>query len=175
LPWLGAGVSWWWSKRKRRVWVGLGVAMNVALVGVMVVAPRVFFGMVEWLPGMKAEAGQVKGWVSGYGVREVVEDIRGLARQGPIVVLVRVDSGNPEDAVLLWLRSEKNVLAVYDWEYVGSEMDQADRLPVYFVSRDGNLGMLEDELMELVKRYDKPGESGGYVGLWKREKRIEPE
>lgn len=110
----------------------------------------------------------VNNWTSGYGVLLAVDYVRDKAQNKGIVVGVRLDAGNPENAVLAYFYDDDSVAATYlDSQMFSGDLSQVDCLeasvPVYYISRDSHLGGLDKYFVE-EKRFYKP-KSQNYVGV----------
>jgi hypothetical protein len=111
----------------------------------------------------------VRGWTSGYGITEAVNYLKSKAENKEITVLVRSATGNPEDAVLVYLRKHKNINTDYLGDSVCSGQVKQDlkrfKEPIYFVSRDREYGGNEPCLNEEIKFFKPDGKS--FVGVYK--------
>lgn len=117
------------------------------------------------------------GDISGYGISEVRRFLENEAKHGTIMVGVRLDSGNPESAMLAYYGQGKHprVLASYfdrsltdvppDLEYIKSPA------PLYFISRGNMLAGMDKYLTELKKIYKKDNEH--FVGIYTLKKEAE--
>ena len=108
------------------------------------------------------------GWPSGYGVKETVDWLKASAKEKTLVVFLRLNSGNPDDALLVYLRKEKNIKVV-PVRYLGSVIKQIKESKIpdvefYYVSRGNQLSGLENRLTEKI-RFKKPLDSE-YVGIY---------
>lgn len=162
----GHGLRVWWKKRWGRWVVGLGVAMSVFLVVWLGFWPREYLHSMEFMPGMRDESGQTKGWVSGYGVREAQGYVSEYASRRSVVVLVRPDSGNPESAMLALNFDRVNVVPMYVGEYVDFQVYKRLDWPVLFVSRREQMVGFLDYQLQQVARFDKEDGTGEFVGVW---------
>lgn len=111
-------------------------------------------------------ASYVLGWPSGWGVKETADWLNQESKRNPIIVLVRADSGNPEDAMFVYLRNNKNIFI----GAINRPLTQSDlvkqEVPIYFVSRgEQYLGM--KDFLEEKALFKKPGNSGEFVGIYR--------
>jgi len=105
------------------------------------------------------------GWTSGYGVKEAANWIKNQSQKESIVVLVRADSGNPEDAIFVYLAKERNIiLAQATRKPTTEELDPFKKFPIYFVSRGEQYLNMRDQLEEKVI-FKKPLDSE-FVGIY---------
>ena len=77
-------------------------------------------------------------------------------------VFFRFDSGNPEDAMYVYL-NKKNIYAIGSVDFLYQFGNRKD-LQLYFVSRSNQLGRLENKMQELI-RFNKPFGSE-YLGVY---------
>lgn len=109
----------------------------------------------------------VTNWTSGYGIEPVVDYLNQASKEEKILVGVRLDSGNPESAIFVYLeRNPKIDLFYYPLDQPSIKLlISTDFLYQSFVvTRDNQMGGMEDYLEEINKFY-KP-ESENYVGLY---------
>jgi hypothetical protein len=93
----------------------------------------------------------VSGWPSGYGVKEASDWLNTESQKQPIVVITRADSGNPEDAMFVYLSKNKRLmLAQISRQPTPEELAPLKNIPVYFVSRGNQLLNMEKSLTEKV-------------------------
>jgi 4-amino-4-deoxy-L-arabinose transferase-like glycosyltransferase len=98
-------------------------------------------------------------FTSGYGVKEAVNYIIGKANGEKTIVGVRLDAGNPEDAVYLYLSKVKNIKVIY----LGINMIKnsenikfiTSNYPIYFITRENQLAGMDKFLIEKA-RFIKP-------------------
>ncbi len=125
---------------------------------ILIRSPLSFFSLVKYLPLARDDFGQyVRSWSSGWGVREAASFIARQAQEGDTVVFVRPDSGNPEDAMYVYLSREPWISVVYVND-LGEMLNQKESLnnPTFlFVSRGPQYAGLEGKLFELA-RFPKP-------------------
>ena len=115
----------------------------------------------------------VHGFSSGYGVVEAVDYLRKKADEQPIIIFIRNDYGNPEDAIVAYLNYHPHVLIVpigngaEEFPLIRNEIDPTT--PIYYVSRGGANAGLESYFVE-SKIFEKPNDAE-FIGvhLLKRE------
>ncbi len=157
------------NKIKRLVPAVVGSSILMGLI--LAFFPLSFYAILSLVPRVRGDFAQyVTGWTSGYGVREAADYLKEKAPAAPvIVVFVRMDSGNPEDGVLVYLNKEKNI-RVLPVNFLGDIMQNRDKLQLssdafYFVSRGNQLAGLGDKL-KVEAKFKKPiGEE--FVGVYK--------
>jgi len=130
--------------------------------------PLRYFSALEKVTAYSQKSEYVTSWTSGYGVKDAVDYVKNI--QGPLLVGVRVDAGNPENAIFSYLHSSKTHKPVYfDGKTMTSDISQIDciqvPMPLYFVSRGTQLAGLEKFLVE-VKRFEKP-EGDEFIGIYR--------
>ncbi len=106
------------------------------------------------------------GWTSGYGVKEAADFLVQESQKGPIIVLLRADSGNPEDGMFVFLGKNKNIIfAQATQKPKPEELKALSKFPIFFVSRGPQFLGMENSLSELAI-FKKPlGEE--FVGIYK--------
>ncbi len=109
----------------------------------------------------------VHGFSSGYGVDEAVAYLQQQATVQPIIVLIRNDFGNPEDAMVAYLDYKPNIRVVpmndpaTDVPLVFQKVGTS--VPVYFVARGGyNAGL--EKYFASEKIFAKPNDKE-FVGV----------
>lgn len=148
-----------------------GSVMVVGSLGILLVlSPIAFYRVLGELPAAQSDFGQyVTGWPSGWGVKEAIDTVFQRSIDRPFIVFVRLDSGNPEDAVISYF--ERANIPVY---YV-QDMSTMARVPEltnadwYFISRGAQYGGLDKYVTELA-RFKKPLDSE-FVGVYRINKK----
>jgi 4-amino-4-deoxy-L-arabinose transferase-like glycosyltransferase len=173
LPVAVLGWQQWWLKMKKPSgkWIRL---MGITTIGgmglVMSLGPAKYFTWLGSLPGMAWEKMQVTDWPSGYGIKEAVNIInQRVWEKGSVVVLLRKDSGNPEDAILLKYWGNSKVGAMYIDEYMDQRLYDKVTWPVLFISRGVQVGQLDVRKMKLINQFVKPN-GLEFVGVWEVDK-----
>ncbi|MDP3955475.1 MAG: hypothetical protein Q8Q15_03880 [bacterium] len=121
----------------------------------------------SFTPSLKSDMfGYTSGWPSGYGVKEAADWLKNESEKSPILVITRADSGNPEDAMFVYLSKNKNILlAQTNREPAKEELEPFKNLPIYFVSRGEQYLDMFDRLEEMAI-FPKPLDSE-FVGVYK--------
>lgn len=125
---------------------------------IFIASPITFFNLLPSLRPLKADQNQyINNWSSGYGIKETIEFLKKEALFSPLLIFVRHDYGNPEDALFALLNKEKNIKVVYI-NY--QPLDQVKKLEkagikIYFISRGKQYSGLEKYLKEII-RFPKP-------------------
>jgi 4-amino-4-deoxy-L-arabinose transferase-like glycosyltransferase len=164
----GYGFSLLWQKKQL---VGIALAVCIAGwclydVGVLLTAPQQYPTL--FADKAKNDVSQYFfGFSSGYGVIEAINYLKQASVNKRIVVLIRNDHGNPEDAVVAYLDYNSNIILApmseptadvpIVFQKVGSSM------PVYFVSRGAYYAGLEKYFAE-EKKFTKPNDTE-FVGV----------
>lgn len=156
----------WLSYCKKRVIV-YAVIVSVAFEGVLLsFFPLQFYSILKPLPAARLDFSQyVTGWTSGWGVSEAVGYLTRQSAKQPIVVFVRLDSGNPEDAVLSYMTREHIPVFYLEQMKEVAGFGVFNNRPWYFVSRGNQYGGLE-KYMTLVAKYKKPLDDE-FVGVYR--------
>jgi len=125
--------------------------------------PQLFLGIA------KRDALQyVQGYSSGYGVFQAVQFLQNEAEKQHIVVYIRNDHGNPEDAIVMYLDYQPNITvfplneATIDSD-ISKGLHEFSNYPQYFVSRGGYYAGLEKYFVH-EKRFLKP-DGVDFVGV----------
>lgn len=108
------------------------------------------------------------GYPSGYGVDESIAYIKELRKNGPFYIVVRNDSGNPEDAIVAYFvynsDFKNHVMAltnpIEQLPLIKNEFDA----PVYFISRGAYYAGLE-KYFKSEKRFLKPNDKE-FIGVY---------
>mgnify|MGYP001558781463 FL=1 len=107
------------------------------------------------------------GWSSGWGVHEAAAFLEKKIDASPAVIFVRADSGNPEDAMYLYVQKNKNV-RVFPLTYLEQVTTGTKNIPgisYYFISRGTQMGGLERQTTQLA-RFHKPLDEE-FVGVYR--------
>ncbi len=106
------------------------------------------------------------GWTSGYGVKEAADFLDQKSKDGPIIIFLRADSGNPEDGIFTYLSKNKNIIFVQATQKPKpEELKSLAKFPIYFLSRGHQFLDMENWLSE-IKIFKKP-EDKEFVGIYK--------
>lgn len=165
----GYGFSQLWQKQKT-VAVILGVCILVWSLFdsfILLTTPQKYPSL--FLDKAQVDADQYfYGFSSGYGVLEAINYVQQqAAADGRIIVVIRNDHGNPEDAVVAYLDYKSNVILVpmndppEDVQKIFQQV--GNNIPVYFVARGKNNGGLENNF-ESEKKFFKPNDTE-FVGV----------
>ena len=169
------GVYGIYEKRKKAgtALASVAVFIVVGVSTVLITAPQTYFQLISVFPRAYWDMAQyMTGWPSGYGVREAITFVQQEARTAPLILFVRNDTGNPEDAVFVYCRSNPRILIipVITKEDVGKAVLSApNKMPLYFLSRGPAVLGMNGELTELI-RFPKPT-GVEYVGVYRVERK----
>ncbi|MDO8451606.1 MAG: glycosyltransferase family 39 protein, partial [bacterium] len=137
----------------------------------MTVSPLSYFRVLMYMPLAQNDYSQyVKGFPSGWGVKEARTFIQRESQGKRSIVFVRLDSGNPEDAMYVSL-SKTDTIRVLPLSFffpLYEELKKSellDTIPLYFVSRGYQRADLDEYLKELV-RFPKPLDEE-FVGVYR--------
>jgi hypothetical protein len=154
-----------WNKKVmlvQAVWSGL-------IVGGLVFNPLGLYQLSGVVPAVKEDLSQyMEHWTSGWGVAEAIAFADSQSVSGQKAVMVRLDSGNPESAVMaaFWRRADVLVLTDASWPKVKDLLSAGADADILFISRDDHLGLVGREEVELLRTFDRPLGSG-HVGVWR--------
>ena len=127
--------------------------------------PLAYFSVFAKLTDI-ANTEYVSGFPSGYGIPEAVTYLQNKSKQSHITVVLRSDSGNPEDAMFVYLKRQKNITVT--WLYFSCRNGNVNPLlrePTYLVSRNNILAGME-RCVKLDKKLNKP-EGDDFVGIYR--------
>ncbi len=143
----------------RKILLGITIAGMSVLSLMLIINPPAFFHL---FPGtaLGAEAyGYIDGWPSGYGTKEAFAAINADRRGEPAIIAIRFDSGNPEDAMIVYAKAYSNLTVKY-WDPHQQEaravLAALRTQRVYFVTRQGQYNGFERYLVPMG-RFPKPG------------------
>lgn len=106
---------------------------------------------------------------SGYGVIEAAKFLEAKAKKSKITVMLRDDSGNPEDAVVMLLSKNPHVqIVLYKEKIEGKDVaikKIVNKGNAFFVSRGSYLAGMEPYL-EIEKKFSHPYDKS-FVGIYK--------
>lgn len=126
----------------------------------LIARPDTFFHVFPSWRVFQSESWQyIDGWPSGYGLKEAFALVEADRKLQPAVMTVRLDTGNPEDAVFVYGVSRSDTYVRYlDYRLVeeASEiLSHASRIPTYFITRSGQYAGFEHSII-LLGRIPKP-------------------
>jgi len=113
------------------------------------------------------------GFTSGYGVMDAIKFVKDMgAGFKKVYIGVRVDAGNPESAVMAYFLNKnsnsKYIPIYFDSQFTRIPPDDnfvGNYYPMYYISREDNLGGMNQYLEEITRFY-KP-EVKSFVGVYK--------
>jgi len=131
--------------------------------------PLAYFNLLSRQTKFSQKYDYVEGWPSGYGIPETVNYLKRKAGNQVIVVGVRGDHGNPESAIFAYFNNSKNIRPIFfeakNIPNIESVNCIKTNLPVFFVSRDNNLGGFDKFLIK-EDLFPKPA-GKSYVGIYR--------
>ena len=158
-------------KKLRQVVVISAVLMPLAVTLILIFKPDYYLKILSEVTTTSDVQTYVYGFPSGYGIKETRAFLEEKAKTRPILVGVRLDSGNPESAMFTYYGPGKNprLRSIYfdrrilvdippELEYIELPV------PLYFVSREENLAGLDKYLVE-VARFYKP-DNIHFIGVY---------
>ncbi len=122
--------------------------------------PEMFFG-----PARVDMTQYTSGFASGYGVEESIMYLKDKTKEGKITIVIRNDTGNPEDAIVAYLYYDPKVEVIPLNNTPSIEELEKLPQPAYFVSRGGQYLGLEKYLRQ-EKVFRKPNDSE-FVGIYR--------
>ena len=142
----------------------------IVLTMLQIVNPLQYFSTLSKVTACSDQSEYVTGWTSGYGVPEVVNNLNAKAQNGPVIVGVDLEVGNPQDAIMAYFHNSSQVKGFYfDQRVIPVDLANYQCLktsvPFYFVTRDNDTSGLE-KFFDLEKKFYKPyGKE--YISLYK--------
>lgn len=142
------------------------LALPILVSSILVINPLESVKLTNFSRLLKNDLGQyLSGWPSGYGVKEAADWLNNESQKQPIVVVTRADSGNPEDAMFVYLSKNKKImLAQTSRQPTAEELAPLKNIPIYFVSRGTQLLNMEKSLTEKMI-FKKPLDNE-FVGIY---------
>jgi len=144
-------------------------AVAVLLTLAQIFSPNSYFSFLAKMTQYSQKSEYITGWTAGHGIKEAINYIQEKNAGRPAFTGVRIDAGNPENAVFVYLYSSKNLRPVYfDSRIFNVNLNNFDclqsKIPIYFVSRENQLAGMDKFLTE-EKKFYKPEEKS-YVGVY---------
>lgn len=156
------------NKKMKAAVFGLAVLTAIIPSALLIAVPLRYYAFLAVVPPAQEDFGQyVRSYSSGYGVKEAVMSVPRLSEGEETIILVRADSGNPEDAVFVYADRLPNLYVGYDQSYLRQIAREGfiPRMDTFFISRGPQFGYLKPYL-EPAGKYTKPfGED--YVGVYR--------
>jgi hypothetical protein len=148
----------------KKFFIVLSLVMSTVLTSLILFFPLIYYQSLAMIPQAQIDFKQyVMGWSSGYGINEAVGWLTRQAKRERLVVVVRNDSGSPEDAMFTYLEPH-HIPVIYP-----DQIAEVKRFPAtftyYFVSRGSQYGDFKEFLTEMV-RFNKPLDKE-FVGIYK--------
>lgn len=159
-------VAIWLSGRKNRFVVYILVGSLVLSGGLLSISPLAFYKALAPLPAAQGDFSQyVTSWPSGWGVAEAVQLLINESQKQHFIVFVRLDGGNPEDAIMAYMK--RNHVPVFYVEQMPQieQIPEARAVPWYFVSRRRQFAGLDSRLTQLAI-FKKPLDDE-FVGVYR--------
>jgi len=142
----------------------LTLSATITLSLLLIFSPLDIYRYLKFRPHVAADFyDYFQNWTSGYGVKEAADFVINKSAAGETLVLVRDDSGNPEDGVWVYLHGKDKITF--------ASLSKINQIPparwMYFISRGPQFGILEGKLKEMKKFY-KPFNSGNseFIGVY---------
>lgn len=147
----------------KRLCIALCLTVSGVSSMILLISPLHYFKALAILPAAHSDFGQyVTGWPSGYGIDETIAWFRHKSNIEKFSVVVRSDSGNPEDGMFTYLEP-LGIPVIYP-----DQIEEMRRIhpefSYYFVSRGAQYAELATRLTEVV-RFKKPLDSE-FVGIY---------
>jgi hypothetical protein len=145
----------------------IAIISATCLTLLQIFSPLNYFSLLDRVTKFSGKSEYVISWTSGYGVVDAVNFLKD--KQKPLIVGVRVDSGNPENAIISYFHNSDTIKPGYfDSVLITTDLSSIDCITFpsefYFISRGPQLAGLDKFLVE-VKRFNKP-EGKEFVGVY---------
>lgn len=143
----------------RKILLGITMACMTVLSAILIIDPPTFFHIFPGTHLQGESYGYVDGWPSGYGTKEAFAAINADRQGEPAIIAIRFDSGNPEDAMIVYAKEYRNLAVKYldPWQPEARAVLMASRTQrVYFVTRQGQYNGFERYLIPMAQ-FLKPG------------------
>ncbi len=173
-------IIWWWPlcvaagfillEHWRWLWrlATISMCIPLALIALLLYDPPSYFMTLARFTAYAQKDEYLTQWPAGYGTREALEIVRAELKGVHGVVAVRADAGNPESTMFMYLNANKQIQPLFLDTTVAPLLANyqcvATSRPLFFVSRDSQLGGLEQFMIEKV-RIQKP-ENKSSVGIY---------
>lgn len=131
----------------------------IFLDSLLIFKPINYFGILSKYSSYSQKEVYLGTFTSGYGVKEAVDYVIGKAAGAKTIVGVRLDAGNPEDAVFMYMSKVQNIKVLYlSFDMIKNAVGGnfvTSSYPIYFITRENQLVGLDKFLTEKA-RFVKP-------------------
>ncbi len=131
----------------------------------LIFSPITFFNTLGKISAYSQKSIYLGTFTSGYGVKNAVDYVVENAKGKEVIVGVRLDAGNPENSVFVYLRKYPNIKVTYLDSKIFEKLPTdyfPSNYPVYFITRENQLAGLDNLLVEKV-RFVKPDGTSAIV------------
>jgi len=147
----------------------LSLVIPATLSFLLIFQPLTYFNYLDYLtPSFSQKHEYVTGNPAGYGLDEVRSYLAEKIKEGPIYIGIRLDAGNPENALMAYYFHQPLAQVIYFDKQLFNPNFPLEKLtldyPLYFVSRSEHRGGMEAYLIE-EKRFYKP-EGKSFFGVY---------
>jgi hypothetical protein len=149
----------------RRIVLWVVIILNIYTSYALLFRPIEYYKSLSILPFVQSDFSQyVSGFSSGYGVYEAYKYLENYSGSERGIVLVRNDSGNPEDAIYIFARFNNN-LVILPVEYLNLvRQTTGNGHKYYYISRGPQYAGIENELSKLAVFTKPVGDE--FVGVY---------
>ncbi len=142
----------------------MGISLSTVITSLQISNPVSYFQLYSHLTRMSDIGGYLSTQNSGEGIARVVSFLKNKSSMQPIIVATTVNTGNPEDALYVYLSGDKNINFIYlDNRFLGIQLATIDCLsssiPLYFISRDEQQGGMNQYLQQIESIHNPYGEN----------------
>ena len=149
--------------------ISIGLIANIFLSWRLIFQPLYFLKNLQQVTTYSQYESYVSNWTSGFAVLPALDYIQEITNGNKAFVGVRLDSGNPESAIFVYLNRNHKLLPVYfDGQLFQSVQKGIDciasDIPFYYISRDRQMAGM-DRFLQEIKRFAKP-EDLSSIGIY---------
>lgn len=162
---------WLFKKQQKAGFIICVVSLSIPayFTTLQIFSPLEYFSNMSKLTKFSQEDEYVIGWPSGYGFPQVRTFLKEHGKDTIIFAGVRLDSGNPEDAIFTYFNRDTYIKPIYfDKRTIRENVEDYDCMhaknQTYFISRDNQLAGLDKFLQEVTRIYKPEGKS--YIGIY---------
>ena len=147
----------------------LAILTTFSLTILQILSPIDYFSLLSKVTRFSQKAGYVTDWTAGYGIAETRKYLSNEAKNTKIIAAVRIDAGNPENAIFTYYAQTKDIKPIYLDANINQNISEFNCIkssfPIYFISRDQQLAGL-DKFLIPVKKFYKP-EKKSFIGIYR--------
>ena len=147
----------------------LAILTTFSLTILQILSPIDYFSLLSRVTRFSQKVDYVTDWTAGYGISETREFLSREAKNTKIIAAVRIDAGNPENAIFTYYAQNRDIKPIYLDANINKNISKFNCIkssfPIYFISRDQQLARL-DKFLIPVKKFYKP-EKKSFIGIYR--------